>query len=78
MTQSHLHIMFPYRLLSHHEGDKMIQHKKETEEIALAKFDMIKHQVLDQANISFDFKPEVGFLSDHVKDRVRKTALTLS
>ena len=71
---THLHVLYPYRLLQPHKGVEMIKHKKETEQTAMKEFEVIEKKLFLEGGISFDFKPEVGFLSDRVEDRLRKNS----
>lgn len=52
----------------------MVQYKKETEALAIKKFDAIEKDVLTGKHISFDFKPEVGFLTDRVEDNLGRNS----
>jgi len=75
--EAHLHVMYPYRLIEPKAGEEIIQYKKDTEEVANKRFEMIEKDHLVGKGISFDFKPEVGFLSDRIDARIRKHSLMM-
>ena len=73
---SHLTILYPYRLLQAPKED-VLQLKKKNEETAILKFADIEKDYLKEKSISFDFTPEVGFLTDRIDDHLRKNSILM-
>ncbi len=66
LLRSHLTILFTYRLMNSHD-EEAVETKKKIEEAAFQKFIALKKDVLEGHDISYDFKVEVGFVSNRVK-----------
>lgn len=49
--------------------------KKAIEQEALQKFEALEKEYLQDKGISYDFKIEVGFVTDRIEDRVKKNSL---
>lgn len=49
--------------------------KKAIEQEALQKFEALEKECLQDKGISYDFKIEVGFVTDRIEDRVKKNSL---
>lgn len=75
LLDAHLTIVYPYRLIRPETGGEAVRMKKVLEEEALRKFEPLKHDILTGITISYDFMPEVGFISDRVRDHAQKKAL---
>jgi hypothetical protein len=71
----HLTVLFAYRLVNNtiSEGVEM---KNQIEKDAHALFLELENNVLKSSGISYDFKTEVGFISNRVKDHVKKNGLS--
>jgi nucleotide-binding universal stress UspA family protein len=67
---AHLTILHAYRLLKH-DGE-VVKMKRIIEEEATRNFGVWEKELLADAGISFDFKTEVGFVADRVKEYIRK------
>lgn len=67
--KAHLTILYTYRLKSSHNG--ALQTKKKLEEDALKNYSLMEEQFLKGSGITYDFKVEVGFVSDRVEDYTR-------
>jgi len=74
--KSHLTILFTYRLLNAHGGE-ITELKKNIEKNAAENFTRIEREFLAGKEISYDFKIEVGFISNRVRDHARKNATSL-
>jgi len=74
--KSHLTILFTYRLLNTHGGE-IIELKKSIEKNAAENFARLEKEFLTGTNISYDFKIEVGFISNRVRDYAKKNATGL-
>ena len=72
----HLTVLYPYRLLQAGKED-VLQVKKKNEDSALQKFELLEKEYLNGKTVSFDFIPEVGFLSDRIEDHLRKNSVLL-
>ncbi|MBS1681004.1 MAG: universal stress protein [Bacteroidetes bacterium] len=66
-----LSILFTYRLLQPMEGEA-VKMKKQIELDALKKFSDLEKEFLSDAGVAYDFKTEVGFLTDRVKEHAKK------
>lgn len=73
---AHLTVLYPYRLMQTSKDD-VLQLRKRNEEIALTKFGAIENEILNGKNISFDFKPEIGFVADRIEDHIRKNSILM-
>jgi hypothetical protein len=71
---SHLTVLYPYRLLQTPKGE-VIQAKKQNEELALKKFEALEEDYLNGKVTSFDFAPEVGFITDRIEEHLRKNSI---
>jgi len=72
----HLTILFTYRLLNIHNGE-IIELKKTIEKNAIENFTRLEKEFLIGKGIAYDFKVEVGFISNRVKDYAKKNAISL-
>ncbi len=72
----HLTILYPYRLLPEKKED-VTSLKIKNEAIAASMFEVLEHDYLSGKNISFEFRPEVGFVADRIEDHVRKNSIAL-
>jgi len=72
----HLTILFTYRLLNIHNGE-IIELKKNIEKNATENFARLEKEFLIGKGIAYDFKIEVGFISNRVKDHAKKNATSL-
>ncbi len=75
LLKSHLTILYTYRLVNSHHGE-VIEIKRKIEENAFRNFSLFKKDVLDGNDISYDFKVEVGFLSNRVKHYAEKNGVS--
>ena len=68
----HLTILNTYRLNQPVNDGGFVKMKRKMEEEANGQFLRIERDILDGKGISFDFKSEVGFVSDRVEIHARK------
>lgn len=71
---AHLTILYTYRLIQS-KGGEIVHLKKNIEEEARQKFQFIEKSHLAQKGISYDFKIEIGFVSDRIEDHARRNTL---
>jgi len=76
LLEAHLTIVYPYRLIHTGNGGEVVRMKKAIEEEAIRNFAPLEKDILIGASLSYDFSPEVGFISDRVRDHARKQALS--
>jgi len=72
--RAHLTILFVYRLILD-RGGEIFHLKKAIEEEAQRKFNELEKDFLNGQGLSYDFKIEVGFVSDRIEDYAKKTSL---
>ena len=63
-------ILYPYRLTTAVKKENLVKLKRDIDQEALRNFEKISH-LLDGTNIDFDFRSEVGFLSDRIQEHLR-------
>jgi hypothetical protein len=71
-----LTVLYSYRLLQTKNDDVMAA-KKKTEVQALENFSRLERDVLKGLDIEYDFRIEIGFLSDRIQSYAKKQTLTL-
>ncbi len=76
LLEAHLTIVYPYRLIRTGNGTEVVQLKKAIEEEAMRNFAPLEKDILGNLSLSYDFRPEVGFISDRVRDHVQKQPLS--
>ena len=69
-----LTVLYAYRLVQAWEG-RAVETKKQIEKEALNKFHELEKNILD-AGVTYDFKIEVGFVDDRIKDFTKKNDLS--
>lgn len=72
--RAHLSILYTYRLIQP-RSDEIITMKKFIEQEAREKFKVLEKELLAKEGISYDFKIEVGFVSDRIEDHAKKNPL---
>lgn len=72
----HLTVLYPYRLLQTSKGD-VVGIKQKNLELANQKFEALKNEFLTGKVSSYDFTPEVGFLSDRIENHIEKNSIML-
>jgi Universal stress protein family len=70
---TNLTILFTYRLLNSNNGE-VIELRKKIEENARVNFATVEKELLTGKGVKYDFKIEVGFVSNRVKDYANKNA----
>jgi nucleotide-binding universal stress UspA family protein len=73
---SHLTVLYPYRLLQTSKED-VLELKKKNIELATRKFASLENDYLNGKVMSFEFSPEVGFLTDRIEDHLRKNHILM-
>lgn len=73
---SHLTVLYPYRLLQISKEDVM-ELKKKNVELATRKFEALENDYLNGKVTSFEFSAEVGFLTDRIEDHLRKNHILM-
>lgn len=72
--RAHLSVLHTYRLIQPRSGE-IVEQKKSIELEARKKFELLEKEYLIGQGISYDFKIEVGFVSDRIEDRAKKNSL---
>jgi nucleotide-binding universal stress UspA family protein len=71
----HLTVLYAYRLVSTASSEG-VELKNQIENDARQQFSELEGEVLKNSGVSYDFKTEVGFVSNRVKDHVKKNGLS--
>ncbi len=71
----HLTILYTYRLL-HYRNGEVLQLKKKMEEEAQKQFISLEKEFLIGKGIQYDFKTEIGFVTDRIEDHAKKNSLS--
>ncbi len=75
-NRAHLTVLYPYRLTRLPFGESAVAMRKKIEEQAIKNFKTLETELLKDKNISYDFKSEVGFLSDRVEEHAKRNPLS--
>lgn len=70
----HLTILYTYRLI-HVPAGEVLQLKRKVEDEARRQFETLEKELLAGKGISYDFKIEIGFVSDRIEDHAKKNEL---
>jgi hypothetical protein len=70
-----LTILYTYRLIKAQNGEVILL-KKKMEDEASYEFSNLEKEVLQGQGISYDFRTEVGFVSDRIEDHIRKNTIS--
>ncbi len=73
--KTHLTILYTYRLLQYRNGEAL-QLKRKMEDEAKQKFLLLEKELLTGKGISYDFKTEIGFVTDRIEDHAKKNTLS--
>lgn len=71
----HLTVLYTYRLLSKAAGEG-VELRNKIEQDAQRRFFDIEAEILKDSGVSYDFKTEIGFVSNRVKDHAKKWGLS--
>jgi hypothetical protein len=72
---NHITVLFTYRLLSSLNGEA-VEVRKRMEEKARQDFSVLEKEVLAGTGVSYDFKIEVGFVSNRVKEYAKNNGIS--
>lgn len=72
---AHLTIVHPYRLMHTDKKDDTVQAKKELDIKASKNFEKIAVDIFKDVSVTYDFRPEVGFIYDRVRDHSRRSKI---
>jgi universal stress protein A len=72
--RAHLTVLYTYRLIQPRSGE-IVHLKKVIEQEAHQKFEALEKEYLADKGVSYDFKIEVGFVTDRIEDRIKKNLL---
>lgn len=70
--KNHLTVLYAYRLLNSHNGEVM-EARKKIEDNAKQKFSSLEKEILKGSGVPYDFKIEVGFVSNRVREYAKNT-----
>ncbi len=73
--KGHITVLHTFRL--NQSNGKALQMKKKQEEQAIADFIALENSVLKGRSFSYNFKTEVGFISDRIENHARGHAIDL-
>ena len=65
-------VLYPYRLTRLPINESALMLRKKIEDEAVKNFEVLENKLLKRCNVSYDFRTEVGFLSDRVKEYVKE------
>jgi len=68
----HISVLYPYRLNQERRNGLNIQSKKELDRMATTRFEDVAEGLLQESKISFDFRSEVGFVQDRIRQFTNK------
>jgi len=68
-------VMYTYRLLNGREGE-MVEVKKRIEDGARQKFASLEAEIFMDSGVSYDFKVEVGFISNRIREFAKKNSVS--
>jgi hypothetical protein len=71
----HLTVLYAYRLVSN-AASEGVELRNKMEKDARQRFLELENEILKGSGVSYDFKSEVGFVSNRVKDHVKKNGLS--
>lgn len=74
--RSHLTVLYTYRLLNPHNGEAT-ELKKKIEENAANSFASVEKELLNGKGVDYDFKIEVGFVSNRISDYARRNGISM-
>src|SRR5437870_3865576 len=72
---SHVTVLYTYRLLNSYNGEA-VETRKKIEESAQKNFATFEKEILQGSGVKYDFKIEVGFISNRVRDYVKKSEVS--
>ncbi|HEX5171820.1 MAG TPA: universal stress protein [Cyclobacteriaceae bacterium] len=73
--KAHVTILYTYRLIKSHNGEAVAL-KKQIEKEALQHFEDLEQDILEGQNVSYDFRIEIGFVTDRIEQLIQKTPVT--
>lgn len=72
---AHMTIVHPYRLVHSDKKEDLVQAKKELDMKAANNFEKIALDIFKDGTVTYDFRPEVGFIYDRVRDHSRRNKI---
>ena len=69
--ESHLTVLYSYRLIDIRNGENIIELRRKIEDEANRNFKILENDLLLNKHISYDFKTEVGFIAGRVEEHVK-------
>jgi nucleotide-binding universal stress UspA family protein len=75
LLNTHLTILYTYRLTNSYNGEA-VEQKRKIEEAAYRNFSTVENELLQNDSVPYDFKVEVGFISNRVKDHAKKNGVS--
>ena len=71
LHKTHLTVLFTYRLVNSRNGEVMDLRRK-IEENASRNFLLLENEILKGSGVPYDFKMEVGFVSNRIADYAKR------
>lgn len=75
VLQTHLIVLYTYRLLNSHNGEA-VELRKKIEEEAKLNFASFEKEILNGSGVAYEFKIEVGFISNRIRDYAKKNGIS--
>ena len=69
-------ILYPYRLTTSVKNENLVKLKRDIEQEALRNFEKISN-LLDGTNVEYEFRSEVGFLTDRIQEQLRRNNIKI-
>jgi hypothetical protein len=73
---AHIIILYTFRLLQSKSSEALVT-KKRMEEQAINRFNLLERELLINKGLSYEFRSEVGFVTDRVEDHVKREPIHL-
>jgi hypothetical protein len=73
--KSHITVLYTYRLFSSQNG-ALSELRKKMEENAKENFIILEKEILSGSGVSYDFKAEIGFVSNRVEEYAKKNGVS--
>lgn len=75
LLETHLTVLYTYRLLNSENGEA-VDLRKKIEGDARQKFSSLEEEILTDSGVSYEFKVEVGFVSNRVKHYAKRNEVS--
>lgn len=73
----HISVLYPYRLIQPKKIEQVVQSRKELDRVAISKFEHLAEKLLQENSISFDFRSEIGFAENRIREFASKNNVAM-